>query len=64
MADMISPYHHQYVGHWPDWPSNAPAAHGWSSQPVTDKYAFQATNKQDITIALWAHSNENFPAAH
>jgi len=35
MADAVSPRRHQYVGQ-----------HCWASQPLPDKYAFQATDKQ------------------
>jgi len=52
IADAISPGHRQYVEHWPDWPSSAPAAHGRQHyyaagpvSPVPDKCAL-ATNKR------------------
>jgi len=51
--DAISAHRHQYVCHWPDWPSSAAAAHGRQHycdakpvRPVPDKYAFQATNER------------------
>jgi len=57
MADTIRHRYHQYVGHWPDWPSSAPATHGRQHyytaglvRPVPDNYALQTTDKQDSTI--------------
>jgi len=29
MADAVSPQCHQYIEHWPDWPSSVAATHGW-----------------------------------
>jgi len=47
MADAIIPRRYQYVGHWPDWSSSAPPAHGTARpvRPVSDKYAL-ATAEQ------------------
>ena len=54
MADEISPRRHQYVEHWPDWPSSAPAAHGRQHhcaagpiRPVPDKYSLATDERRN-----------------
>jgi len=68
MSDTIIPRCHQHIGLWRDWPSSLrprlarpPALLEWTSQPVPDKYAFQATDtvrqtdeQKDIVIAYHA----------
>ena len=54
MADALSPRRHQYVRHYPDWPSSAATAHGRQHycavgpvRPLPDKYASATdTNEQ------------------
>jgi len=50
--DAITPRRRQYVGHWREWPTDTPPVHrrqhmlGHAVRPVSDKYAFQATDKR------------------
>jgi len=55
MTDAISPRQHQYVGYWLIVQQNSVRLltcswsgrqHYWASEPVPEKYAFQATNQQ------------------
>ena len=51
MAHAISSRRHEYVGHWPDWPTSASAAHGrqhycWASQCPTSTRFRRHTNEQ------------------